>query len=940
MSGLPVKRGVHARAFVRTGAAALAVAGLTIPAVAYADAQTSREAYQKALGRFQAGDLRSARIELLTALKENKDNALARILFARVLLARGDGVAAQTEIERAIGSGFPKEKTNHLTANALLLQRQYSRALDVALAKNIPPQFGSYGARMRGRAQMGLLNKQAAASEFGLATRIAPGNPDTWVDLARFQIGEKDLPRGSASIDRALVANPNHVPALLLRAGLVRATAGLEASLPIYTKVVAIDGNNVEALLERAATYGDLNKEKEAKADIDKVKGLIPNHPLAVYLEAVLYARGGKFQQAQDTLNLTKGVLADFLPAQMLQGMVALQLGNVAQANEAFNKVVAAAPQNLAARRMLGFTQLRTGDAVSAMQTLDPLTKIDINQLDASTLGLLGTVYAQTGKLAESQKYFERASAVASNKAPMQTQLAMTKLAQGDLSGAELGLDQALKSDPNSVQALMSLVLVNLRERDYSGAMTAAERLVTAHPNLPIGYNMRGVARLGRRDAKGAEADFRAALAKDPKYPDARRNLAQLLIGTNRRAEGEAELKTLTANDPKDATSLMLFAQSAMSRGATNEAIEALRRAVIAQPNAVPPRSALVQAYLAAKQPAQAITEATSLVRGRPSDPAAIRVLAATQFAAKQPNNAVQTLQGYATSRPTDPRAAMMLADGYMAANRPADAKRTLENALRMPNAPTDAIYVGMIRIDTLAKNYSGALASAEKLKASTKSPLAADKLMGDIYIAANRPADAIAAYQRVSTGAKTAQAAGLVAGAQLRAGRNKDALATLQQYRRANPTDVAGAVLLADLQTGLQDWRGAIATYESIGNSPAANSPLVLNNLAWAYAQVGDRRALPTAARAYQRAPNAAEIIDTYGWLLVSTRSNPKQGLELLQKAAKASPQNPTIRYHLGMAYRANGMANEAKRELAMAANANAGGVSAQARQALGALR
>ena len=72
-----------------------------------------------------------------------------------------------------------------------------------------------------------------------------------------------------------------------------------------------------------------------------------------------------------------------------------------------------------------------------------------------------------------------------------------------------------------------------------------------------------------------------------------------------------------------------------------------------------------------------------------------------------------------------------------------------------------------------------------------------------------------------------------------------------------------------------------------------------MLNNLAWAYQQVKDARALETAERAYKLAPDNAAIADTLGWILVE-QGNTKRGIEVLQKAVTAAPKIASYRYHL----------------------------------------
>ena len=93
----------------------------------------------------------------------------------------------------------------------------------------------------------------------------------------------------------------------------------------------------------------------------------------------------------------------------------------------------------------------------------------------------------------------------------------------------------------------------------------------------------------------------------------------------------------------------------------------------------------------------------------------------------------------------------------------------------------------------------------------------------------------------------------------------------------------------------------------------------LALNNLAWLYFEDGDSRAIDLAQRAYERAPERAEIIDTYGWLLIKNGSV-EQGLTLLEKAAKRAPENGDIRYHLAAGLAQAGEKSRARRELTAA--------------------
>ncbi len=155
------------------------------------------------------------------------------------------------------------------------------------------------------------------------------------------------------------------------------------------------------------------------------------------------------------------------------------------------------------------------------------------------------------------------------------------------------------------------------------------------------------------------------------------------------------------------------------------------------------------------------------------------------------------------------------------------------------------------------------------------------------------------------------------LAGIYRRKGKVEDALA---QYRHAisvAPNNVAahlGIGILLEAK-GLLD-ESANAYNKVIELDP--KSKVAFNNLAWLYALKMDEKekALKLAKSAKALDPKNPAIIDTLGWIYYLDAKYDK-AVTLLRAAVRNATWNPTVRYHLGMAYYKKGLQREAISEM-----------------------
>jgi Tfp pilus assembly protein PilF len=325
-------------------------------------------AYERGRAALAKEDPRTARVEFLNAIKANPDDRRVRIAQAETYLKLRDGAAAQAELERARKLGAPVADTAHLMAHALLLQGAWGDAANEASAA--APAHRGHASWVRGLALMAGGDGAGAAAALDEAKSAAPDDPRVWIAYARFRRDNGDMAGALQSTDRALSLKRQDVEALTLRGELTRSQYGLRAAMPWFDRAVDVDGANEIALLERAATLGELGRHGDMLSDTRKVLAISAGNPRALYLQALLAARAGKFDLAQSLYQRTRGRL-DSQPATMLlAAAIDYQTGNVQQAISRLQQLVALQPDNLKARRLLGASHWRVGDAAATIETL------------------------------------------------------------------------------------------------------------------------------------------------------------------------------------------------------------------------------------------------------------------------------------------------------------------------------------------------------------------------------------------------------------------------------------------------------------------------------------------------------------------------------------------------------------------------------------------
>ena len=527
----------------------------------------SGTAYERGTAAFEAGDVRTARVELMNALQVNPGDRDARIMQARVLLMLGDGAGAESEIMLARQHGIPLEQTRHLLAHARLLQGDAQGAL--VEAEGAPPAHTAYAARIRGRAYMALGDNGSAQAEFNRALAAVPNDSWVWTDIARFRRGNGEIAGALEAADRAVAARATNVEALVLRGELTRGQYGLAASLPWFDRALAIDGGNVPALIERAKTYGELGRMSDMLADARQLHIATGGHPTAYYLQSVLAARARNFELARSLYNRADGAFGDTPAGMLLASAIDFGTGNDEQAAGRLARLVARQPGNRKARRLLAAAQWRMGNAAATVDTLRPIA--DSLDADAYSLALMGQALARLGDGAGASQYLARAAR------PQPGALtSLAPLSEGEFARLRETAAEQPDHGPTQVRLIAALLARGLGDE----ALERARRLQAGNPGAPEAHILVGDALGIRGDFRGAAEQYRRAANLSFSESVALR-LIEALQRSGQPAAADNVLGLFLRQNPRNVPVQILLAGRMMQTGDWEGAIrtyEGLRR--------------------------------------------------------------------------------------------------------------------------------------------------------------------------------------------------------------------------------------------------------------------------------------------------------------------------------------------------------------------------
>lgn len=571
--------------------------------------------YALAESQLAQGDLEAAaaaRSEL--AGLTSTDAPLARMLAARIAIAKQDYAAAATELQRVVVRAPGFVPARFLLGAALLAQGNLNQA-EVHLSDAVKRAPENLEARkLLAQARLRLQRPQDAIEVLLPVQQreVEDSQLEALLGLAHLQLG--DPTAGIAQLERSL-AQGGGTRELRLDLAVAYAQTGLfDKALAMAQSVPRLAGDVrreqlLLAIQTAAKGFG------AAQAEVKRLVAENPRDTDVLNLAAIFLAQQREFDGARALLVRALEAKPGDTATLMNRSRVEIAAGSPLAAAEPLNAILERDPANVAARLLRVELALRSGDADEAIALLEKMRADDAQAIEPrlrlirvylqqkqrersdavikETLALaaknpealtsLGRLLLEAGRYEEALSQFRAVTSLAGDNAGYWLNVARAQLALDHAPAARESLQKALAVQPQWLPAVAALSFLDVRENKPELARARFAEFKKARPKEPAVLTLEGDLMMAMRDYPRAADAFGEALQLRPTSALAIKAYRARQLG--KLSDAIAPLEAWLRQQPDDSAARAALAEAYHIAGQHRRAIEQYELIVRAEPD-------------------------------------------------------------------------------------------------------------------------------------------------------------------------------------------------------------------------------------------------------------------------------------------------------------------------------------------------------------------
>ncbi|MFC1657363.1 XrtA/PEP-CTERM system TPR-repeat protein PrsT [Candidatus Moduliflexota bacterium] len=860
----------------------------------------------KLLGENNPG---GATVLFKNALDQDPNFYEARFQLARAYLASGKVDAAEQELQKVVTQNPSFSDARIEMARAYLLKSKLEEALRELESVLEDDPMNVKALTIAGAVHGAKGDHEKAEQLLARALEEDPGDAGAHMTMANLMIAVGRPGDAERLLRELLQIDPDHNPALHQMAQLQLQEQDREAALGTYDRLIETYPTDLKAFYKKGMILIDQGKYDEAGAIAEKLKGTFPNRPEGSRLKGLGFFYSRNYVEA--ITELQKAVAIQTTPGDLYYlGLAHYGRGEYEQALSQFQKTLDLSPSSQRARELVAMVLLKQGrvdDAIAAGRNA-----VENDAGSALAHKTLGDAYIAGGMMDEGMDELNRALEINPDLAEVHLKKGLVDLKMGrDREGAD-ALRTAVEANPDKVDSRLLLASYHMKKKEYGKAIETLEEGMNGNKQDAVLHNFVASVLLKQGKVKEGVAELETARKLDPDHLPPYFNLAVFYLSRGERDKGIQVLEDALKRSPENVRVLIALGWQLETEGSKEGALEHYKRAAAAE--GTEGDLTLAGYYTRQKELEKALqTVDGALSKVERPDIRLHELKGRLLFSLGKPEEGTKAYEELDKAFPG--KALPFLVQAYVSIKRPDRALKIVEDAVK-EHPQNVGLKVWVSKLNQVMGRREKAIENARRI--IDEHPDAPEG-----YVTLAR---LLIQYGKIDEGLSTLKNAKSVddgrismeLGSVMEAQRKFDAaLAEYKAAEKKQPGNVAPVYQQGVVYTKQGKEKEAIERYEKVLEFSSSHVAS-LNNLAYLYAE-GDKdldKAGRMAARAYMARPQDGRILDTLGYILLKSGKD-EESLKVLKKAAEMVPDNPTIHYHLALAYRDNGLVTGAVESL-----------------------
>lgn len=692
--------------------------------------------------------------------------------------------------------------------------------------------------------------------------------------------------------------------------------------------------------MERGDTYFEKQEYKKAIIEYQNVVQIEPRCAAGHYQLALAYLKINKPELAFVEFSRTVDLDRDNLDAQLKLGQLYLMVKKLEAADKLAVDLLKKDPGNVEAlflRTVVMMQEEKFSEAILALRQI-----INLDEKNAKAYVLLGLAAVRQRKFQQAQEYLEQAVKIRPEDPSLRIELARVWEEMGKYEEAESEIKQAIVLDLNNAELLGELGNYYARHSDYKSAETAYIKMALMQRNA-VGPKLRlGKFYAAQREWQKALHWAREAKELQPENAVILNALASLYIDVGKTGEAKKLIDDVLSRDRGNLHGRFLQGLLLLREGRLEEAGPAFDAVIADQPDYGDAHYQRALVHLSKRNLVGAKSSLLKAIDFKPENLKAGILLAEIYLSEGALDLSLEQLEKVVRKESTNYRAWLLMGKVHSLKGDADGARLAYQKAAEI-NADDPAAHYGLAILDRDQGNYGAAANNLKKVLDLQNDHAPAMAAMVSLLMASKQQAKALSFIEeklkehennrRLS--AVLHEMRGTVFLAQEDYGQaenelrkalaiNQDSLSaylslaklylTKKDTTRAvteylnilekQPRFVQGYMALGTIYDSKGDTAKAREMYENALNIDSDFAPAA-NNLAWTLLQRDTDldRAFELAKKAKARLPDDPRVGDTLGFALIKKGLYPS-AISELRESVTGMEQDPTVLYHLGLAY------------------------------------